>query len=99
MQVKELIGKLAIRTKPTDCNDWSFCYDPVLILKVTPDFIVYSYSGTKDENMFGREPKSIPLGRYGGCWIDYEKMMELPLKMRLLNKWYGAIHKIRGSKR
>lgn len=40
MNAKELIGKEAIRTAPTNLPDYSYCSEPVLIVNATENHVV-----------------------------------------------------------
>ncbi len=43
MKVNELVGKLAIRTAPTERGDHSYMETPILIEKVTDNHIFYQH--------------------------------------------------------
>lgn len=84
MKANKLIGRLAIRTKPVsygrnnftgeENRDYSYTSEPIHILKVTDNHIVYDYNGTNNEIFEG---KHILNNRWlDDNWIDYEKLMK-----------------------
>ncbi len=88
MKATELIGKLAIRTKPVflgfeglreNC-DYSYTTTPIRILKVTDNHIIYNHVGTSEEKIFGKKKHILNLRWLDNNWTDYNKLMKLDSK-------------------
>lgn len=83
--IKNLIGKLAIRTKPVllgksfyghNNYDYSYTGSPIRILKVTEYHILFDHKGTFEENLF-KEPGILDKRWIDGNWISYDELMEV----------------------
>lgn len=85
MKVMNLIGKLAIRTKPIcygrddfsleKIKDYSYTTEPIHILKVTDSHIIYNYQRTNQEGIFGCKTYLLDSRWNDNNWIDYEELM------------------------
>ena len=77
---KNLIGRLAIRTKPVNCGvgvkDYSYTTEPIKILKITDSHIVYSHEETKEEPIFGKKIHILDSRWLDDNWIDYDELIE-----------------------
>ena len=76
MKAKELVGKMAIRTKAVDLRngnqDFSYTSDPIEIVKVTESHIVYKHKMFFEE----KEALSILNERWlDGNWADYTELL------------------------
>jgi len=89
MKAIELVGKLAIRTNPVsygrndftseEVKDYSYTTEPLKILKVTDNHILYEYS--EDGFIYkvvGNETPHILDKRWlDDNWTDYEELMKI----------------------
>lgn len=83
-KLKSLVGKLAIRTQPVKLGkdfmgnenyDYSYTSNPIRIIKVTDNHIIYDRKGTDEEKVFKRT--SILDKRWiDDNWTSYEELME-----------------------
>lgn len=72
MNIRELIGKMAIRTKPTKSGDYSYTNSGIKILKVTDTHILHQCNYSKDNiNILINDRWD------DDCWEDYDKLMEI----------------------
>ena len=86
MEAINLIGKLAVRTKPViigrddltleEIKDYSYISEPIKILKVTESHIIYSFKDTKDENLFGENPHLLDERWNDKNWVDYKELIK-----------------------
>lgn len=87
MKANKLIGKLAIRKKPVTLGrndfteeynyDYSYTSEPIKILKVTDEHIIYSHKDTNQENIFGDEVSILDNRWNDDNWIDYEELIKI----------------------
>ena len=80
MKAKDLIGKLAIRTKPVVVNDggvkdYSYTTTPIHITNVTDNHIVYDLEGTKEESIYGKNTYILNSIWLDDNWEDYENLI------------------------
>lgn len=85
MKAIELVGKLAIRTKPIsygkdtftgeEIKDYSYTANPLKIIKVTEEHIVASHEGTREEAIFGKEVYILDERWNDENWIDFVKLI------------------------
>lgn len=84
-KLKNLEGKLAIRTKPVNlgknfigeyCYDYSYTSSPVRILKVTESHIVYDRVGTGEEKIFGNKKSILDKRWIDDNWTSYDELLE-----------------------
>lgn len=79
MKAINLVGKLAIRTKPVYYSngnyDRSYTTYPIRIHKVTKNHIVYSHEGTSEENIFGKKVFILDNLYNDNNWADYNKLV------------------------
>lgn len=85
MEAKNLVGKLVIRTKAVNFGrsgtsrshnyDYSFTTDPIRIVKVTENHIVYSFSGTEEEKIFGSRKRILDERWLDDNWEDYNELI------------------------
>ena len=77
MNVKELIGKKAIRTGPVSYGngreDYSYTTDSLLILAVTDTHIVYEHT----DSMFKGRRSILDKRWLDDNWGDYDELMKL----------------------
>jgi hypothetical protein len=87
MFAKQLIGKLAVRTKPTSYGDYSYCEDPLFIVNATETHVVVKYvkenSLAKMCDLIGK----IRLFDSRWCddgWTDYEELISshMPISVK-----------------
>lgn len=77
MNVKQLIGQNAIRTKPTINGDHSYSNEPLLILNVTENHIIYIHlENSWWAKSFSNEPRILDLKWMDDNWINYDKLIE-----------------------
>ena len=74
MKASELVGKNAIRTKCTAYGDYSYTDNPIHILKVTTDHILYTYLGN-EAKIFGDEVNILNNRWVDDCWTDYDELI------------------------
>ena len=87
MKAIELVGKLAIRTKPVsygknnligeEVKDYSHTTTPLKIVKVTDTHVIISYEGTKEEKIFGKELFILDERWNDDNWIDYKELIKM----------------------
>lgn len=87
MKATKLIGKLAIRTQPIKLGiddmtgeinyDYSYTSNPINILKVTENHIVYNYVGTPEEGIFEKDVYILDKRYIDNNWIDYSELIDL----------------------
>lgn len=81
MKAINLVGKLAIRTKPVKYSnkfkDYSYTDSPIKILKVTDSHIVYSREESLVETFVGEDIRILDLRWNDNNWIDYEELINL----------------------
>lgn len=74
MDIKELVGKRAIRTNPVTYShgttDRSYMQEPLFIIKVTDSHIVYKHRHNKDE------VSVLPFEWIDNNWIDYDELIK-----------------------
>ena len=83
MKAQELIGKLAVRTKPAMASwgreDGSYRTSPIFIKKVTETHIVYINAEDVDSSDFEltHSIKLLPIEWCDDNWIDYDELINL----------------------
>lgn len=87
MKANNLIGKLAIRTKPVCLGrdemlaeykyDFSYTTSPIHILKVTDSHIVYDYKGTSEEEIL-TGIYILDIRFIDSNWENYEELIKIP---------------------
>ena len=76
MKPEELIGKLAIRTNPPrELGDYSYTSEPIRIIKVTKNHIVYDHVGTLEENIFEDKTYILDKRWIDDNWEDYNELI------------------------
>jgi len=84
MKAKDLIGKWAIRTKPTEeIGDRSYIDTPLFILKATDGHIICKHHW---KWLNGKEPHVLECDFCDDGWIDYKKLIKLPWYLKLLSR-------------
>jgi hypothetical protein len=74
IKVKELIGKRAVRTGPTESGDFSHTTEHIIILNVTDTHIAYKYT---EESMFNSERIHLLAKEWqDGKWTGYDEIVE-----------------------
>ena len=90
MYPHQLIGKLAVRTKPVDygerdsffggtktkIEDYSFSSSPIKIMGATENHIIYKYVKS-EEKLFGEEIRLLDHRWIDNNWTNYEELLEL----------------------
>jgi hypothetical protein len=101
MKAEELVGRLAIRTDPYLGYDWSYTDEPVFIIKVTKNRIVYRH----DNNKIFKGRYTLDKGWLDNNWTDYEDLILAPLPnfkrfikpnkvIFIQNLWFGLKKKL-----
>lgn len=87
MKAQELIGKWAIRTKPTrDMGDRSYTDTPLFILKADNSHIVCMHY---EECLRSKESHILNDDFCDNNWIDYKKLISLSFWVKIL-KWIAC---------
>lgn len=74
MRAEQLLGKLALRSKPLDSSgDHSFITIPIKIMAVTESHIVFEWQ----EPMFKGHKGILGYNYLDNNWVDYEALMKL----------------------
>ena len=82
MKANKLIGKWAIRTKPTkDIGDRSYTDSPIFILKANDNHIVCEPC---EKWLRSKSPHVLDNDFCDDNWIDYKKLVELPFWAKVL---------------
>lgn len=78
MQARDLIGHLAIRTKPTSYGDHSYTDSPLRILAVTENHIACGYpKESVFAHILGNKPHILDYRWLDDNWTDYDELMRL----------------------
>jgi hypothetical protein len=87
MKAIELVGKLAIRTKPSELGindysgerncDYSYTTTPIRIIKVTENHIIYNHKGTGEGSLFGKDKYILDSRWLDDNWTDYQELVKV----------------------
>lgn len=95
MYLKDLIGHLAIRTQRAKTNygsDRSYLTEPVRILAVTENHIVFDHMGTREEKMFGDQTHILNSDWNDDNWTDYNELIRMAEATRVKSEKIVQLH-------